>query len=116
MRTPQSQYNCGIMIYWMPAFRGHDRPAFNALSSIHAHAGGLDGASPFLDLALDEFLQILRRPASRRYHARDDVLEALLHHCVIHGGQRCSAKFLHDGSWGALGEKNGKPDLGFEIG
>src|SRR4051812_30965040 len=45
--------------------------------SIHRQATRLDRYSPFLDFALDEFLQVLRRSALGFDHGCPDVLQAL---------------------------------------
>src|SRR6516225_4088745 len=100
-------------VYWMPAFAG--MTAVAPPPSIRTHAGCPDRTGPFLDLTLDEFLQIFGRPAFGCDHAHDEFLEALLDRTIVDGGDRCGVKLLHDWVRRALGQENGEPHLGFET-
>ena len=54
-----------------------------AVGSRHSYSpvnlGGLDRPGPFLDLALDEFLQVFRRAPLGRDHVGADLLQPRLH-------------------------------------
>src|SRR6266568_8926416 len=85
-------------------------------SSIHAHAARLDRAGPFLDLALDELLQVLGRPALGRGHARAQLLEPLLHERRFHRCDGGIVKFADDRRGRSFRQEEGVPGPGFEIG
>ena len=84
--------------------------------SIRDDAGGLDLLRPFLDLALDESTQVLRRAPLRSDDVDADLLEAC-HHCGRRDGRdRGVVEHLHDRRRSVLREEKREPIVGVEAG
>src|SRR5262249_45057832 len=67
-----------------------------ACASVQAYAAGLDRGGPFLDLAIEESLEIIRRPAIGTNHGNADLLQPLLHRWGVQGCDGGGVEPLHD--------------------
>src|SRR6266568_6969384 len=83
--------------------------------SLPGHAGGLDRGRPFLDLALDEFLQVPRRPALGRDQIAADLSQPRLHGGSCHRRDGRVMELLDDRRGSALGQEECQPVVGCEI-
>ena len=74
-----------------------------------------DQSGPFVDLALDEFLEIFGRPALGRNQNGAELLQSLLGRTSAHRNDSGILELLHDRCGRALGQDKGKPGAGVEI-
>src|SRR5437868_4363678 len=80
--------------------------------SIHRQTTRLDWNGPLLDFALDEFLQVLRRPALGFDHSCTDLLQALLHRWRFHRLEGGVVQLLYDRRGRTLRQKKRVPSTG----
>src|SRR5262249_61343601 len=90
-------------------------PAMTAEMLIHGNAACLDRSGPFLDFALDEFLQIVRRSARLGGKVGADLAHAQLHRRRIDGRERGRMQLLDDRMRRAFRQEQSKPVRGVEI-
>src|SRR6516162_7519927 len=91
------------------------KPSGN-VPSLSRNSRGLDDSGPFLDLALNVFLKILRRSALRRDKIVADLLHLLTHGRIIHDLDRDVVELRDDRRRSRLGKEKRKPCRGIKIG
>src|SRR6516165_5470760 len=97
--------------------RGSFMPFLRRLiGSIQAYAARLDRARPSLDLASEEFPQIVRGPPLRSDDGHADLLQLGLHCRGVDGRDECIVELRDDRRRRAFGHEDTVPVSGLEIG
>src|SRR5712671_782289 len=86
------------------------------VASFDCQSASLDGASPFLDFPLDEFLQIFRRAPVGRHEFGTDLLQFSSHARRLHDTDSGVVQPFDDRSRRTLGQEEAIPEEGFEAG
>src|SRR5215813_388238 len=73
--------------------------------SVQAHAARLDDHGPFLNLAIEESLEILRRPAIGTNSGDANLFQPLLHRGRVQGRHGDGVESLYDCCGRALGQE-----------
>src|SRR5437016_6223413 len=106
MRHQRADSDIGI--YGTPV---NDAPA----SSLPGCSAGLDWNCPFVNFALDEFLQVLRRPSNRCDRFGTIALYPRPYFRSIYRRNDCIVEPLDNSRGCALGGEECKPSFAFEI-